>query len=115
EVTPWVFQQVDGQERVVFRPKGDGMVMLIASTPVYAYTRVAWYDAPTAHGLLVVVCVLLFLSALLWPLGFVLWVIRRHARSRKVGRGVFKGRSFLNHAEKLWDRVGAGVVRGFQG
>src|SRR5436305_11322737 len=73
EVTPWVFQQVDGQERVVFRPEGDGMVMLIASTPVYAYTKVAWYDAPTAHGLLIVVCVLLFLSALLlWPLDFVL-------------------------------------------
>ncbi len=87
EVTPWVFQQVDGQERVVFRPEGDGMVMLIASTPIYAYTKVAWYDAPTAHGLLVAVCVLLFLSALLlWPLGFVLWVIRRHARSRKVDR-----------------------------
>jgi CubicO group peptidase (beta-lactamase class C family) len=89
EVTPWVFQQVDGQERVVFRPKGDGMVMLIASTPIYAYTRVAWYDAPTAHMLLVVVCVLLFLSALLlWPLGFVLRAARRRARSRKVGRGV---------------------------
>src|SRR6266581_1399756 len=87
EVTPWVFQQVDGQERVVFRPEGGGMVMLIASTPIYAYTKVAWYDAPTAHGLLVAVCVLLFLSALLlWPLGFVLWVIRRHARSRKVDR-----------------------------
>jgi len=89
EVTPWVFQQVDGQERVVFRPEGGGMVMLIASTPVYAYTKVAWYDAPTAHVLLVVVCVLLFLSALLlWPLGFVLRAVRRHARSRKVGRNV---------------------------
>jgi hypothetical protein len=89
EVTPWVFQQVDGQERVVFHPEGDEMVMLIASTPIYAYTKVAWYDTPTAHVLLVVLCVLLFLSALLlWPLGFVLWVIRRRAQSLKVGRSV---------------------------
>ncbi len=89
EVTPWVFQQVDGQERVVFRPEGGGMVMLIASTPIYAYTKVAWYDAPTTHVLLVVVCVLLFLSALLlWPLGFVLRAVRRRAQSLKVGRGV---------------------------
>src|SRR5437764_111398 len=26
--------------------------------------------------------------------------------------GAFKGRYFLNHPEKLWDRVGAGVVWG---
>jgi CubicO group peptidase (beta-lactamase class C family) len=87
EVTPWVFQQVDGQERVVFRPEGDGMVMLIASTPIYAYTKVAWYDAPTAHVLLVLVCMLLFLSALLlWPLGFVLRAVRRRAQSTKLDR-----------------------------
>jgi CubicO group peptidase (beta-lactamase class C family) len=87
EVTPWVFQQVDGQERVVFRPEGDGMVMLIASTPIYAYTKMAWYEAPTVHMLLVVLCMLLFLSALLlWPLGFVLRAVRRRAQSRKVGR-----------------------------
>jgi CubicO group peptidase (beta-lactamase class C family) len=89
EVAPWVFQQVDGQERVVFHPEGDGMVMLIASTPIYAYTKVTWYEAPTLHMVLVVVCVLLFLSGLLlWPLGVVLRAARQSAQSLKVGRSV---------------------------
>jgi hypothetical protein len=48
---------------------------------------VAWYEAPILHVLLIVLCVLLFLSALLlWPLGFVLRVVRQRARSLKVGR-----------------------------
>jgi CubicO group peptidase (beta-lactamase class C family) len=107
EVTPWVFQQVDGQERVVFRPEGDGMVMLIASTPVYAYTRVAWYDAPTTHVLLVVVCVLLFLSALLlWPLGFVLRAMRRRAQSLKVGR---EGEQTAAAEEQASKRMASGL------
>jgi CubicO group peptidase (beta-lactamase class C family) len=107
EVAPWVFQQVDGQERVVFRPEGDGMVMLIASTPHYAYTKLAWYDAPTAHVLLVVVCVLLFLSALLlWPLGVVLRALRRRAQSLKVGR---EGEQTAAAEEQASKRMASGL------
>jgi hypothetical protein len=92
---------------VVFRPEGDGMVMLIASTPHYAYTKLAWYDAPTAHVLLVVVCVLLFLSALLlWPLGVVLRALRRRAQSLKVGR---EGEQTAAAEEQASKRMASGL------
>ena len=87
EVAPWVFHQVDGQETVVFRADHNGMLMLIGSVPIVAFIKVAWYDAPTFHLVLVVACVLLFLSALLlWPLGFVRRAMRRGARSPQSGR-----------------------------
>jgi CubicO group peptidase (beta-lactamase class C family) len=87
EGVPWIFHQVDGPETVVFRSDHNGMIMVISSLPIEAFTRVAWYDAPTLHILLIVVCVLLFLSALLlWPLGFVRRALRRGAPRSHVGQ-----------------------------
>ncbi len=86
EVAPWVFHQVDGPETVVFRPDKSGMLMMRSSYPVMAFTKVAWYATPTFQLVLLVVCVLLFLSALLlWPLGFVRRALLRGARSPKSG------------------------------
>ncbi len=87
EVAPWVFHQVAGPETVVFRPDPTGMLMLRSSLPFEAFNKVAWYDAPTFHLVLVVACVLLFLSALgLGPLGFVRRAMRRGAPSPQSGR-----------------------------
>ncbi len=87
EVAPWVFHQVDKPQTVVFRADHNGMIMLIGSIPFEAFNKVAWYDAPNLHIVLIVVCVLLFLSALLlWPLGFVRRAIRRGVRRKKSGR-----------------------------
>ena len=87
EVAPWVFHQVDGPETVVFRADPNGMLMLRSGAPADAFIKVAWYDTPTLHLVLVVACVLLFLSALLlWPLGFVRRAMRRGARSKQPGR-----------------------------
>ena len=87
EVAPWVFHQVDGPETVVFRADHAGMLMLISSIPIAAFIKVAWYDTLSFHLVLVVACVLLFLSALLlWPLGFVRRAMRRGAPSKQSGR-----------------------------
>lgn len=87
EVAPWVFHQVDGQQTVVFRADPNGMLMLIGNEPIEAFIKLAWYDAPTLHLVLVVACVLVFLSALLlWPLGFVRRAMRRGARSKQSSR-----------------------------
>ena len=87
EVAPWVFHQVDGPETVVFRADHNGMLMLISGIPIEAFIKVAWYDAPTFHLVLVVACMLIFLSALgLWPLGFVRRAMRRGAPSPQSGR-----------------------------
>ena len=86
EGAPWVFHQVDGPETIVFRADHNGMIMLISSFPFEAFNKVAWYDTPTFHLVLVLACVLLFLSALLlWPLGFVRRAMRRGARSKQSG------------------------------
>ncbi len=86
EVSPWVFHQVDGPQTVVFRTDSNGMLMLIGNLPIIAFTKVAWYDAPIFHLLLIGACVLLFLSALLlWPLGFVRRAMRRGAYRKKFG------------------------------
>ena len=87
EVAPWVFHRVDGPETVVFRPDPSGMLMMRGSYPVMAFNKVAWYETPTFLLVLVVACVLIFLSALLLgPLGFVRRALRRRARSPKSGR-----------------------------
>ncbi len=87
EVSPWVFQRVDGPETVVFRPDKSGMLMMRSSYPVMAFTKVAWYETPTFSLVLTGACVLMFLSALLlWPLGFIRRTLLRGARSLKSGQ-----------------------------
>jgi hypothetical protein len=87
EVAPWVFHQVDGQQTVVFRSDPNGMLMFIGGAPTEAFIKVAWYDTPTFHLVLVVACVLLFLSALGLGLpGFIRRAMRRDASSKKSGR-----------------------------
>jgi CubicO group peptidase (beta-lactamase class C family) len=86
EVAPWVFHQVDGPETIVFRPDPSGMLMMRSSFPVEAFTKVAWYATPTFLLVLLVMCVLMFLSALLLgPLGFVRRALLRGAPSPKSG------------------------------
>jgi CubicO group peptidase (beta-lactamase class C family) len=87
EVAPWVFQRVDGPETVVFRPDKSGMLMMRSSYPVMAFTKVAWYAAPTFQLVLAGACVLIFLSTLLLePLGFVRRALLRGTLSPKSGR-----------------------------
>ena len=101
EVAPWVFHQVDGSETVVFRADHNGTIMLISSLPIEAFNKVAWYDAPTIHLLLVLACVLLFLSALLlWPLSFVRRAMRRGARRKKSGRNADLEGSQAQHPDE---------------
>jgi hypothetical protein len=102
EVAPWVFRQVDGAETVIFHVGSDGTTMLVGNLPFFAFTKAAWYDTPTFHFLLLIVCLLLFLSAiLLWPLGFL-----RRIRLKREGK-LLSGnrRSLLIH-------VLAGIVSG---
>jgi hypothetical protein len=83
EVAPWVFQRVDGPETVIFHVGSDGVTMLVSNAPFFAFTKAAWYDTPTLHFLLLLVCLLLFLSAVVfWPLGFL-----SRARFQRVSGG----------------------------
>ena len=94
EIAPWVFQQIDGSQTVIFHPGSDGTTMLVSSAPFEAFTKAAWYDTPTFHFLLLLVCLLLLLSAVLfWPLGFLRRVIFPREGKRLSGNA----RSLLFH------------------
>jgi CubicO group peptidase (beta-lactamase class C family) len=83
EVAPWVFHQVDGPEVVAFHPDKSGMLMMRGSYPVMAFTKVAWYETPTFALVLLVACVLLFLSTLLFGLaGFARRIMKRKEGSK---------------------------------
>ncbi|GHO99587.1 hypothetical protein KSF_096350 [Reticulibacter mediterranei] len=86
EVAPWVFQQADGPQTVIFHVGSDGTTMLVSSAPFEAFAKAAWYDTPTWHFLLLLVSVLLLLSAVSWPLGFL-----RRARFQRAGKRVSGG------------------------
>ena len=102
EVAPWVFQQVDGPLKVIFHPGSDGTTMLISNVPFEAFAKAAWYDTPTFHFLLIIVCLLLFLSAILfWPLGFL-----RRVRLQREGKRLSGDPRFLLF------HVLAGIVSG---
>lgn len=89
---------------LVFRPTGnmsspmlffDGLVfgedkqgninhLFYVNNPTTAYEKVAWYDNTSFNYPLLGACILLFLSTLIWPIGF---IFNCHpAKSEKLGR-----------------------------
>jgi CubicO group peptidase (beta-lactamase class C family) len=77
EVAPLVFQQVGGQEIVVFRADDQGQIthLFQGNLPIEGFHRLAWYESPRLHYGLLAGCVALFLSALVvWPIG---WLVAR--------------------------------------
>jgi CubicO group peptidase (beta-lactamase class C family) len=76
EVEPLVFWPADGigaqapSERLVFGKDGKGEInyLFFENNPTTAYEKVVWYEeAGYSFGILAV-CILLFLSTLIWPL-----------------------------------------------
>ncbi|GLV53668.1 FmtA-like protein [Dictyobacter sp. S3.2.2.5] len=67
EVSPGVYQQMGAQQQVIFQQRQDGTVMFIGNS-LQSYGKMAWYDSRGFHVLLILACLLIFLSALLlWP------------------------------------------------
>jgi CubicO group peptidase (beta-lactamase class C family) len=77
ETAPWRFEQTNGEGigRVVFHVDADGEVsqMLLGNLPIFAYTKMAWYETLTFNLILLGLAGLVFVSALFfWP-GHWLW------------------------------------------
>ncbi len=71
EIEPLVFQQLDGGDKIVFKADSSGRIThaFLDGIPYMALEKLAWYQTPTFHYLLLAFCVLLFLTAALgWPL-----------------------------------------------
>jgi CubicO group peptidase (beta-lactamase class C family) len=71
EVEPFVFEEIGGENKLVFEPDEDGKIthLFIDSVPYFAYVRVPWIEAPLFSYALLALCGLLFLTTLRWPFG----------------------------------------------
>jgi CubicO group peptidase (beta-lactamase class C family) len=70
EVEPLIFREVGGQETLVFREDSQGGIthMFLSKRPHVAFIKLAWYEAPMFHYILLGVSMVFFLSALIvWP------------------------------------------------
>jgi hypothetical protein len=70
EIEPFVFQEINGQNRVVFREDEDGHIthLFIGSLPYFAAIKLSWYETPMVHYTILGIILLLFISVLRWPL-----------------------------------------------
>jgi hypothetical protein len=70
EVEPLVFQQIDGQDRVVFREDKEGHIthLFIGRNPYGAAIKIQWYETPSTHLAILGVILLVFISVLRWPI-----------------------------------------------
>lgn len=93
EVAPLVFLPADGisssqsfEDGLVFAEDGQGNInhLFYVNNPTTAYEKVAWHDGANFNNSLLGACVLLFLSTLIWPMGFIF--NRCPRKSEKIGR-----------------------------
>jgi CubicO group peptidase (beta-lactamase class C family) len=71
ETEPFVFQQLEGHDRLVFKADAAGRIAYAYSDgiPHMALVKLAWYQTPVFHYALLAFSVLLFITAVLgWPL-----------------------------------------------
>ncbi len=82
EVEPYVFEEIGGKNKLVFKADEEGNItnLFIDSVPYFAYVKVPWFEAPPFNIALLVVCGLLFLTALRWPFGA---IFRKVCRKRE--------------------------------
>ena len=68
-----VFREVGGQDRLVFAvdERGEVTGAFLDSNPLFGLVKRPWYRSPALHWASAGAAALLFLSALLWPLGAV--------------------------------------------
>jgi hypothetical protein len=70
ELEPFVFREVDGQSKLVFKEDGRGRVTLAfaGDFPHMALFKLKWYEQPMLHYVLIGLCVLFFIIAAIgWP------------------------------------------------
>jgi len=74
EVEPYVFEEISGRDKIVFKANEKGKIttMLLDSVPYFAFVKVPWYQTPGFSYILLAICGILFLSSLRWPLSAIL-------------------------------------------
>lgn len=69
-VEPLMFRERGGQGKLVFKENNHGQIthMFIGALPQAALEKLSWYESPGLHLGIFLICTLLFLSTLRWPL-----------------------------------------------
>ncbi|WP_244200463.1 serine hydrolase domain-containing protein [Micromonospora arborensis] len=83
-IGPRLFQERGGQDQLGFRVDGDGQVIALFDTtnPTIAYQRLAWWQSPTLHQLLLVgALTVLLLTLLYYPIAALVRRLRRGSPS----------------------------------
>ena len=85
EVAPLLFQQIDGDDVLLFRENSMGQVDMAFSSeyPTYAFQRYPWYENPTLQKAVLSAGVLLLISALIVS---IIRVLRRRKTSTEASR-----------------------------
>lgn len=69
EIEPFVFQQLEGQDKIFFKADASDRTTYAFLMPYNAMVKLTWYQTPAFHYFLLGFCVFLFISAVLgWPL-----------------------------------------------
>jgi CubicO group peptidase (beta-lactamase class C family) len=71
EIEPFVFRQLEGRDKIVFKPDASGRIAYAFSDviPHTALMKLAWHQTPALHFFVLGICVFLFITAGLgWPL-----------------------------------------------
>ncbi len=71
EVSPLVFREEMGHDRLVFREDADGNIthLFLSGLPIIAFDRLSAYETPRTHAVLAVSsALLLILTVVLWPI-----------------------------------------------
>jgi CubicO group peptidase (beta-lactamase class C family) len=105
EVAPLLFQQIGGDDVLLFRENSQGQVDIAFSSeyPTFAFQRFPWYETPTLHKAVLGAGVLLLISALLASIGRVL-------RRRKTPTEAFASRASSRWSRLATSSLVAGVV-----
>ncbi|MBX6365731.1 MAG: beta-lactamase family protein [Gemmatimonadetes bacterium] len=77
---PNLFREIDGHELIAFRQERDGSIshFFMNSAPMMGMERVAWYQAPALHHVLIGIALLLLLTVPFVLLGS--WLLHRRFR-----------------------------------
>lgn len=88
-VAPMTFRDVNGQDKVIFKPDVDGRMQIVIAYPFMTFTRVGFFE--NSGVLLPVLGISLGIMALTLILAPVAWLVRRHY-GRKLELGKLQNR-----------------------
>ncbi len=92
ETEPYVFEEIGGTDKLVFKADEDGNIasLFIDSVPYFAFVRVPWFESPSFSYVLLAICGLMFVTAMRWPFGAIFRKICKKAKEENQAPRAFR-------------------------